>query len=218
MKQLMFAFAVILLDVVGCWPFTRGSSYHEDDEVAVSPKALSFASDGGSQSVKIMSNTNWYISGAQSWVEVIPMSGGGDDVINIGVSRNRDYNSSRNCQLFIHAGDASAQIIIMQEKGIPPTPASSVVGTYVGKLKYGDEVLEDTYFITVTKLSDTAVEVDAAFFSTPQKFNLYQEGNQINFINTSLSNITMYVTGYTTMYVYYLSSGGYMLSYVGEKR
>ena len=68
----------------------------------------------------------------------------------------------------------------------------------------------------MTKLSDTAVNVTAAFFDTPQNFNLSQGVNQIEFSNSTLANIKMYVTG-NTMIVNYLSAGGYMLSYTGVK-
>ena len=79
------------------------------------------------------------------------------------------------------------------------------------------KVLDDAYPITVTKLSDTAVNVTAAFFDTPQNFNLSQGVNQIEFSNATLANIEIRVSD-NTMTINYLSAKGYELSYRGVKQ
>lgn len=218
MKKKKYFWSLMTLLLMGMGLSSGACTDKDDpDEVAVGQSMVNIGASGGSQSINIMSNTSWQINGAQSWVQVSPMSGSDNGSININVSQNT--GEARNCQLTVQAGKATATITIIQEKGVPPTPnslADRVAGTYVGKLTYGSEVLEDAYPITVEKLSDTAVKVTAAFFNTPQNFNLTENGNQIDFSNSTLSNIKMYVTG-NTMNVNYLSTGGYMLSYTGVK-
>lgn len=103
------------------------------------------------------------------------------------------------------------------EEEIGGSLADQVSGTYVGQLANGSTVIEDAYAITVTKLNDVSVSVNAKFFSGKDyNFTLTQSGNQILFSNTTMSNITMYVIG-STLYVSYLTSGGNMNTYTGKK-
>jgi len=215
MKKFLLSSLVLLMGSMLSVSLTSCGGDDDPDNVAVGSPMVSLSQTGGSQSIAITSNTNWTVSGAPSWLMVSPMTGSGNGTITVSASENTE--SARTASLTVQAGSAMATIQVTQlGKPVPSSLADQVIGTYVGRLTYGDEVLEDAYPIIVTKLSDTAVNVTAAFFDTPQNFNLSQGVNQIEFSNSTLANIKMYVTG-NTMIVNYLSAGGYMLSYTGVK-
>lgn len=215
MKKFLLSSLVLLMGSMLSVSLTSCGGDDDPDNVAVGSPMVSLSQTGGSQSIAITSNTNWTVSGAPSWLMVSPMTGSGNGTITVSASENTE--SARQASLTVQAGSAMTTIQVTQlGKPVPSSLADQVIGTYVGRLTYGDEVLEDAYPIIVTKLSDTAVNVTAAFFDTPQNFNLSQGVNQIEFSNSTLANIKMYVTG-NTMIVNYLSAGGYMLSYTGVK-
>lgn len=103
---------------------------------------------------------------------------------------------------------------------IPPTPtlslADQAAGTYVGQLKLGSQVIQDAYAVQVTKLNDTSVKVSANFLSEATNFNLTQGANQINFVNSTLSYVTIYVTG-TTLNASFLNKNNTMTTFMGNK-
>ena len=72
MKNILFAFVLVLLDVMGC-----GSRHNcpEEKEVRVNLTSLSFDYEGGQQVLDITSNTSWTISGTASWCHLSTTSG-----------------------------------------------------------------------------------------------------------------------------------------------
>lgn len=125
------------------------------DEVSVGMSSVSLSENGGSQSIQIMSNTRWTVSGAQGWLTVSPMQGSGDGAITITANENTD-NSSRNCTLYVYAGDAMTQINVYQSGKTKLDPATEVSAEYVGTLKpmgYSDEPAR--CYVTISRLSNT---------------------------------------------------------------
>ncbi len=191
----------------------------EDDEVAVAMPMVSLLNTGGSQSIGIMSNTSWTVSGAPSWLQVMPMQGSGNGTISISANENTEENS-RSCTLYVQAGKASATIQVTQSGNPKPTSnslAETVKGVYSGRLMNGTEIVQDAYIVTITKLTDKTVEVKAGFFGDePMNFNLEKDGNQIVFTNALLSGFSMvYVEG--TLMINYSNSYYGMLTYTGTR-
>ena len=207
MKQFLFVFTAILLDVMGCGPKP------EQDNIAVSSSMVGLSHSGGSQDIAITSNTNWKVGvpSSSSWLTISPMEGSGNGTITVSASENTERQ--RQELLIVKAGMADATIQIIQQ-GKPL--ADRVIGTYVGKLSYENEVIEDDFPITVTKISDTAVNVTAAIFDTPQEFNL-SEGNAISFSNSNLPDLKIWVTD-NTMAMNYREASGFKWSYTGVKK
>ena len=191
----------------------------DPDEVSVGTPMVSIGSSGGSQTIQIMSNTGWTISGAQPWLMVSPMQGSHNGAITITANENTDENS-RTCTLFVQAGSASATIQVTQSPQSPPTPhslADRVKGTYAGRLMNGTEIVQDAYIVTINKLTDTTVEVQAGFFGDESiNFNLSEDGNQIVFTNALLTGFSMvYIDG--TLMINYSNSYYGMLTYTGVR-
>lgn len=91
-----------------------------------------------------------------------------------------------------------------------------VQGTYSGRLTNGEVIVSDAYIVTITKLTNETVQVQADFFDGSKNFNLSKSGNQISFSNATLSNFSMYYMGGNVV-INYLSKGGAMLTYNGKK-
>jgi len=218
-----FAFSVIALGAL-----TLSSCSKDKDEptpepttppaqnsyLTVSTASVSFESNGGTQTLQISSNTNWTIKNSDTWVTVSPASGFGNASIALTASGNT--SSQRSCQLTIITNDniASQAVQITQT----PSPlADQVSGTYSGRLKLGEDILEDAYIVSISKLTNTTVAVSAGFLGNQaMNFNLTESGNQIQFSNATLSNFSMFATG-NSITINYLSAGGNMLTYTGSK-
>ena len=92
-----------------------------------------------------------------------------------------------------------------------------VAGVYSGKLVSGGYVTSDAYIVTLTRMTSTAVKVEANFFSESPIFNVEKEGSQYKLTNTSdYSNVSMYVSN-ETLNISFVNALGTMTSYVGNK-
>lgn len=146
--------AMLSVGVTSC-----SSDDDEPDEIAVSMPSVNISESGGSQSIQVLSNTNWTVSGAQSWLTVSPMQGSGNGAITVNANANTD-NNSRTCTLYINAGNASATINVYQPGKVKADPATEVSASYTGTLKpmgYADEPAR--CYVTITRLSNDAVRL-----------------------------------------------------------
>ena len=107
MKNILFAFIVILLDVMSCRTCHNHPHPHEvddDSQVSVSNVSLSFDYEGGQQVLDITSNTSWTISGTASWCHLSTTSGTNNQSVIVIVDANQE-NASRHCVLSIRTRD-----------------------------------------------------------------------------------------------------------------
>ena len=177
-KFLWSALAIMMVSALSIG-FTSCGDDPDPDEVAVSTPMVNFGKDGGtSQPIQILSNTNWTISGAQSWIGVSPMSGSNNGSVTITANKNTDRNS-RSCTLFISAGTASTTITVYQE-GIKGPDINDLIGSYTGTLKpmgYSDEPAR--CYVTITKLSNDAVRISSLIC---EEFGI--DANPVNMLTT----------------------------------
>lgn len=73
---------------------------------------LSFAAAGGSQNISVLSNTNWTISSAPSWISVSPSQGEGDGTISVTASDNPN-TSNRSGVIHLTQPGVSMDVSIM---------------------------------------------------------------------------------------------------------
>ena len=92
----------------------------DPDEVSVSMSSVNFGESGGSQSIQVMSNTKWTVSGNPGWLTVAPMQGSNNGAFSIAADPNTE-KSSRNCVLYINAGGASATVTVNQSGKVQET-------------------------------------------------------------------------------------------------
>lgn len=90
-----------------------GSDDEDSDEVSVSMSSVNFSESGGSQSIQVISNTKWTISGNPGWLTISPMQGSNNGAFSITANTNTE-KSSRNCVLYINAGSVSAMVSVNQ--------------------------------------------------------------------------------------------------------
>lgn len=88
-------------------------SSSEPDRVSVSLPSVNFGESGGSQSIQVTSNTKWTVSGNPGWLTVTPMQGSNNGAFSLTATANTDKDS-RNCVLYVSAGDASAMVSVTQ--------------------------------------------------------------------------------------------------------
>lgn len=86
----------------------------------VSPMSLAFGPEAGSQTLDIVSNTNWSIAGDDDWISVSPTSGSGSSSVKIAVTAN---TSTLTRKAAVHAYGmmgvgVSSQEVRIQQQGI----------------------------------------------------------------------------------------------------
>lgn len=111
----MAMFVGLSLTLTAC-----GSDDNEPDEVSVSMPSVNFGESGGSQSIQVMSNTKWTVSGNPGWLTVAPTQGSNNGAFSITANANTE-KESRNCVLYINAGSASAMVSVNQSGKVPET-------------------------------------------------------------------------------------------------
>ena len=180
MKMKKFLWSVLAIMMVSALSigFTSCNGDHDEDEVAVSTPMASFDRTGGSQTIQILSNTNWTISGAQSWLMVSPMQGSNNGMITITANENTE-RSARSCTLFISAGSASTSITVNQQGKNGPS-IEDLIGSYTGTLKpmgYSDDPAR--CYVTITQLSNDAVRISSLIC---EEFGI--DANPVNMLTT----------------------------------
>lgn len=123
MKKKDFLWNLLATMMVGLFSVGFVSCGDDDDdldEVSVSMSSVNFGESGGSQSIQVMSNTKWAVSGNPGWLTVSPMQGSNNGAFSLTANANTDKNS-RNCVLYINAGSASAMITVNQSGKVPET-------------------------------------------------------------------------------------------------
>ena len=157
MKKFLLSSLVLLM---GSMLSVSLTSCGDDDpsKVTVSPSSLLLDSNGGSQSFMVNSNSSWTITGGASWVQVLNMSGNGNQQVAVTVGPNTEVNS-RNCMLTITTDDheSSATVTISQD-GINPYYLPNTVwednhryddgSTYVTSLSFSTSTARLTFTYT----------------------------------------------------------------------
>lgn len=100
----------------------------EADEVAVSQPSVNFSDNGGSQTIQVLSNTKWTVSGAPYWLTVAPSQGSGNGMMTLSATANTD-KQARNCTLYVQAGDAYTMVTVNQSGVVAPTQISITNGS-----------------------------------------------------------------------------------------
>lgn len=118
MKSLLFAFAVIIMDAMGC----GRSSSHYNKELNVYPEKLTLENMKGAYGVISVSfdsrwNTGVSYKGNEKWLEILPTSGYGDANIRITALSSNESNYERSCTLYVTDIDQHQQkMIIVTQK------------------------------------------------------------------------------------------------------
>lgn len=123
MKKKNFLWIMLTTMMVGLLSVGITSCSKDDpdpDSVSVSMPSVNFGENGGSQSIQVISNTKWTVSGNPGWLTVSPMQGSNNGVFSLTATANTDKNS-RNCVLYINAGSASAMVSVNQSGKVPET-------------------------------------------------------------------------------------------------
>lgn len=161
--------AFVMVSVLSVGLVSCGGGDDEPDTVTVSMPSVNLGESGGSQSIQVLSNTKWTVSGNPSWLTVAPTQGSGNGAFSITASANTE-NGSRNCTLFINAGSASAQVSVYQSGKTKLPAADEVSASYTGTLKpmgYSDDPAR--CYVTLSKLSNDAIRLERLIC---EQFNL----------------------------------------------
>ena len=122
MKKKDFLWSLLAIMMVGLLSvgFVSCSPDTDPDTVSVSMPSVNFSESGGSQSIQVMSNTKWTVSGNPGWLTVSPMQGSSNGAFSLTATANTDKDS-RSCVLYINAGSASATISVNQSGKVAET-------------------------------------------------------------------------------------------------
>ena len=103
------------------------------------------------------------------------------------------------------------------KENLNPDNASAITGTYIGKLTYGTELIEDVYIIHISRLSSNTVSMSADFLdSSEYRYNIIKEDNVYSLVNEGIFNINISITG-NILIINYTTVNGIMFTFKGTK-
>lgn len=97
-----------------------------------------------------------------------------------------------------------------------PNLSEAIAGTYVGEMTTGGYVLDDTYIVYVSPISNTVVSVSADLFDEIAKFNVTEQSGVYTLKSSSYDNINISIQG-RSMTMTFLNNGGTMTTFVGSR-
>ena len=148
------------------------------DFLEVSTESLSFATTGGTNTVKVNTNLSWTTSRNQTWITLSSTSGTGSGDITITAADNPSANE-RSGYVIFRAGSFSKRVNITQAArtltvGAESLSFSSKAGqrTVTVKSESGYEATSNADWITITKRSSYII-----IYVAENTFNLARAGN-----------------------------------------
>ena len=111
MKNLLFAFCIILLDVLGC------GKKCDEPYLSVNPNSMFLESrKGSSNTISVSSNTHWKVtSNCEEWLEVYPKSGDGNAEIAVTTKSSNESIDVRNCTMIIECETITLAVFVHQK-------------------------------------------------------------------------------------------------------
>lgn len=94
---------------------------------------------------------------------------------------------------------------------------AQVSGVYTGKLYVDNDVIEDPYYITISRIASTVVTVAAEFYEDgSENYNVEFENGQYTLISDTSTGITITISG-KNITINFLNNAGSMTSFKGRK-
>ena len=144
--RLLFHLAVLVLVVSAC-----EKPEPEKQTVSVSPSSVSFKTEGGSQSVSVTSNGNWYVQTDNNWVQLSATAGAGNGSVTISADANT--GAARYATLTFKTSDQATTVSVSQDMYVDPGPVQKSIrevrDLYKGLAFDGNKesLAGDTYFV-----------------------------------------------------------------------
>lgn len=145
--------AVLALVVSAC-----GQPEPEKQTVSVSPASVSFKTEGGSETLRITSNGNWYVQTDGAWVKLSASAGAGDG--SIIVSADANTGDARSATLTVKTTDQSATVSVTQDMYVAPAPETRTIREIRSLYKGNDYKITEDWFIEGTVISDYRRDTD----------------------------------------------------------
>lgn len=122
----------------------------EDQGILLDPLTKKVAVTGGNEPIALKSNVSWAVSSSQPWVSPSPISGTGDNQLNLSISANPNC-FVRTAVITASAAGVTSRTVTITQEGIPKT-ISIVAGTLSSSLTA--EELNGNTNLTITGTID----------------------------------------------------------------
>ena len=151
--RLLFHLAVLVLVVSAC-----EKPEPEKQTVSVSPSSVSFKTEGGSQSVSVTSNGNWYVQTDNNWVQLSATAGAGNGSVTISADANT--GAARYATLTFKTSDQATTVSVSQDMYVDPGPVQKSIREVRDLYKGNDYKITDDIIIEGLVISDYRRDTD----------------------------------------------------------
>ena len=170
--KLLLFIAILALLVVSC---DKPEPVPEPVRVAVSPSSLSFAADGGTESISVKSTGLWYVRADGSWLSASSSSGTGDATVQVTAAPNT--GESRTATLYIESADSKATVNVSQAAYVKPEPVVKSIKEIRALYKGSDYKITDDIYISGLVISDFRKKEDGGLHNyTSAKTMIVSDG------------------------------------------
>jgi len=115
MKNLLLVYVSILLDVIGLG-HSCSSRHYDDAYLNVSTNTVILdAPKGSSGSLRVSSDTYWWVSNKEQWLEVSSKSGNNDAEIRVTATLPNESTDDRFSTITINSGDIRIEVKVVQK-------------------------------------------------------------------------------------------------------
>ena len=153
--RLPIVLAAVMLFLVSC---ERPEPEKETVTVSVSPVSLSFATEGGTETISVSSNGLWYAKADGSWLVLSASSGYGNGTLQVSASANG--GDARNGQIVFETADQKASVSVSQLMYVKPEAVKRSIKEIRSLYKGSDYKIAEDVFVEGTVISDYRRDTD----------------------------------------------------------
>ncbi|MCC8155610.1 MAG: M64 family metallo-endopeptidase [Tannerellaceae bacterium] len=86
----------------------------EETHLSLSVHEVTFAAEGGTEEIELVTNTEWYISSATEWISFVPTTGAGSSTFTVTTASNPG-DTDRNASFLVFAGRNVDTVYVSQQ-------------------------------------------------------------------------------------------------------
>ena len=151
----LFFCVILSLSMIAC---NRPEPEKETITVTVSPTALSFAAEGGTETLSVSSNGLWYVRPEASWIGVSASSGSGNGLVEVTVQPNA--GELRSGSVVFETADRKTSVSVSQERFVKADPTVRSIKDIRALYRGSDFTIKEDCFVEGVVISDYRRDTD----------------------------------------------------------
>lgn len=152
--KLLF-FAILAVTAFAC---NRPGTEKETVTVSVSPTAISFAAEGGTETLSVSSDGVWYVRSESKWISASLSSGSGNGSVQLTAAPNTA--EARSGSVVIETAGQKVAVSVSQLQYVKPEPQAKTLQEVRALYEGTDYTIKDDWYVEGLVISDYRRDTD----------------------------------------------------------